>query len=91
MNILQKRTFKQAYKKLYPSEKYVVDCEIKKLLENPEIGVQKKQDLRGVYVHKFYITNTLYLLADTYDPVTLRLILLGVHENFYKNLKIAIK
>ncbi len=29
MNILQKRTFKQAYKKLYPSEKYVVDCEIK--------------------------------------------------------------
>lgn len=91
MNILQKRTFKQAYKKLYPSEKYVVDCEIKKLLENPEIGVQKKQDLRGVYVHKFYITNTLYLLAYTYDPVTLRLILLGVHENFYKNLKKAIK
>lgn len=91
MNILQKRTFKQAYKKLYPSEKYVVDCEIKKLLENPKIGVQKKQDLRGVYVHKFYIINTLYLLAYTYDPVTLRLILLGVHENFYKNLKIAIK
>ena len=91
MNIVQKRTFKQVYKKLHPEQKYIVDCEVKKLLENPEIGIQKKQDLRGVYVHKFYITNTLYLLAYTFDPVTLRLILLGGHENFYKNLKIAIK
>lgn len=31
------------------------------------------------------------LLAYTYDPQTLKLILLGVHENFYRDLKKSLK
>lgn len=91
MNIVQKLPFKQAYKKLFPHQKFIVDQEIRKICANPDIGIPKKQDLQGVYVHKFKINSQLYLLAYSFDPITLRLILLGVHENFYRNLKITLK
>ena len=61
--------------------------EIRKIIDNPEIGVEKKQDLRGVYVHKFKIDDRIYLLAYSFDPKTLTLLMLGVHENFYRDLK----
>lgn len=91
MQIVQKRTFKQTYKKLFPAQKQFVDNEIRKILCEPQIGTLKKQDLQGIYVHKFQMLNQLYLLAYTFDPVTLKLILLGVHENFYKNLKLSLR
>ena len=52
--------------------------------KNPEAGSEKKQDLKEIYVYKF---KTLMLLAYTFDPKTLTLILLGVHENYYRDLK----
>lgn len=83
--------FKKSFKKLHNRQKEIVKKEIKLLMEDPAIGEEKKQDLRGVYVHKFSMDNQLYLLAYTFDPITLKLILLGVHENFYRSLKNFLK
>ncbi len=87
MDIQQSLEFRKAYKKLHERTKAVVNDEIRKIIANPEIGVEKKQDLRGVYVHKFKIDDRLYLLAYAFDPKTLTLLMLGVHENFYRDLK----
>lgn len=87
MNIEQKPMFRQAYKKLYPKQKQIVNEEIRKIAANSAIGVQKKQDLRDVFVHKFKINDRQYSLAYMFDPITLTLIFLGVHENYYRDLK----
>lgn len=87
MNIEQKPMFKKAYKKLYPPQKKIVNEEIKKISADPGIGVQKKQDLQNVFVHKFKMSDCQYLLAYMFDPETLTLIFLGVHENYYRDLK----
>lgn len=47
----------------------------------------KKDDLAGVFVHKFKCSGQLTLLACEYDPGTRRLLLLGSHEIFYRDLK----
>ena len=86
-NIQQKPPFARAYKKLPPAKKQIVNEVILTIDKNPEIGTEKKQDLKGVYVYKFKIDNNLMLLAYTFDPETLTLILLGVHENYYRDLK----
>ena len=51
------------------------------------MGEQKKGDLAGIFVYKFSHNTQLYLLAYTFDPATLMLILLGTHENFHQELK----
>ena len=61
------------------------------LAENPEIGEEKKQDLAGIRVYKYKLNEKLYLLSYSYDPKTLRLIMLGFHENFYRDLKDYLK
>lgn len=53
MDMQQSLEFRKAYKKLHERTKAVVNDEIRKIIDNPEIGEEKKQDLRGVYVHKF--------------------------------------
>lgn len=87
MEIEQKPLFKRTYKKLYPAQKKIVNEEIRKIAANPEIGVQKKQDLKDVFVHKFKMEDRQYLLAYMFNPITLTLIFLGVHENYYRDLK----
>ena len=47
----------------------------------------KKGDLAGVFVYKFKCIGQLTLLAYEYDTATRKLLLLGSHENFYRNLK----
>ena len=91
MKIEQTLNFKRVYKRLYNNQKNIVDDEIRKVCEDPNIGTEKKQDLSGVYVHKFVALDKQFLLAYTYDPQTLKLILLGVHENFYRDLKKSMK
>jgi len=48
---------------------------------------QAVPDLAGVFVYKFKCNDQLTLLAYEYDPKTRLLLLLGSHENFYRNLK----
>ena len=87
MEFFQSLEFRKAYKKLHGNVKQIVNDEIRKVIANPLIGTEKKQDLRGVYVHKFKIKTQQYLLAYTFDPTTMTLLMLGVHENFYRDLK----
>lgn len=87
MNLEQTPLFKRNYKKLHANQQKCVKEEIKKIVADPTIGEEKKQDLAGIFVHKFMMTNQLYLLAYSFDPVTLKLVMLGVHENFYRDLK----
>ena len=44
-------------------EKEVLDQEVRRTAQNALIGEEKKGDLTGVFVHKFKIKTTQYLLA----------------------------
>ena len=87
MQVLQQNSFKRAYKKLHPQQKQAVNVAVLAVCDDPTLGEQKKGDLAGIYVYKFSHNTQLYLLAYTFYPATLTLILLGTHENFYRELK----
>ena len=53
MKILQSRSFDRKVKKFAKREKKQLDKQIRKIIDNPSIGSEKKGDLRGIYVHKF--------------------------------------
>ena len=85
--ILQMPAFKRVYKKLAASLQAVVYDAVRAIVANPAIGEAKKGDLAGAYVHKFPLKRQRMLLAYEWDPKTRVLLLLGSHENFYRNLK----
>lgn len=87
IRVLQLPPFKRAYKRLHPNQRRVVDDAVRTIVANPGIGQLKKGDLDGVYVHKFPCLDRQMLLAYEWDPMTRILLVLGVHENFYRNLK----
>jgi mRNA-degrading endonuclease RelE of RelBE toxin-antitoxin system len=83
----QMPAFKKAYKKLHPNQKGIVNQAIKRIIENPKINDSKRGDLAGVYVYKFKIDHQEILLAYEWDAKQRLLLALGVHENFYRDLK----
>lgn len=87
VHVEQSAMFKRAYKRLHPNQKADVDDAVAGIVRDPHIGEAKKGDLAGVFVHKFKSNGQLTLLAYEYDPGTRRLLLLGTHENFYRDLK----
>ena len=87
VEVRQMPAFKKAYKKLHKIEKVEVDVAIREIIANPEIGEPKKGDIAGVYVHKFKINKRETLLAYEWDAKLRLLLLLGSHENFYRDLK----
>ena len=87
MKILQSRSFERKVKKFTKPQKKKLDNEIRKILDNPSIGTEKKGDLRGVYVHKFKIHTLQYLLANRFTKDQIELIMIGPHENYYRDLK----
>jgi len=87
IRIQQTNAFLRSYKKLNNNQKDVVDQAVTDIVRDPSIGEAKKGDLSGVYVHKFDCIYQLFLLAYEYDPTTRVLLLVGTHENFYRNLK----
>jgi len=91
MKILQSRSFELKVKKFGKQEKKALDKQILKIAENPSVGAGKKGDLRGVYVHKFKIKNTQYLLSYRFVEADLELIMIGPHENYYRDLKNHLK
>ncbi|MFQ6610960.1 MAG: type II toxin-antitoxin system RelE/ParE family toxin [Fidelibacterota bacterium] len=63
MKILQSRSFERKVRKFAKRQKNKLDEEIRKIINKPSIGSEKKGDLRAVYVHKFKIREVQYLLA----------------------------
>ncbi len=87
MRIEQKPTFRRAYKKLHPNQRADVDQAIRTIISQPEIGEEKRGDLHGVFIHKSECVNQQYLLAYEWKAEWRLLLALGLHENFYRNLK----
>ena len=72
-------------------EKEILDQEVRKIAENPSIGEEKRGDLTGVFVHKFKIKTAQYLLAYRKVGQDLELVMIGPHENYYRDLKQYLK
>ena len=88
-HVVQTPTFKKAVKKLKPNQKKDLDKAVKSLMSEPDLGEQKKGDLAFLRVYKFKMTKQLTLLGYSFDngTLTLELIALGSHENFYRDIK----
>lgn len=87
MKILQSRSFKRRVKRFTKKEKKELDKQIRGIAKNPSIGSENKGELRGVYVHKFKLQTTQYLLSYRFLEEDLELIMIGPHENYYRDLK----
>ncbi len=87
MKIYQSRSFGKRVKKFSRQEKKILDEEIQKIAKDPAVGEEKKGDLRCVYVHKFKIRALQYLLSYRFTGDRLELIMVGPHENYYRDLK----
>jgi mRNA-degrading endonuclease RelE of RelBE toxin-antitoxin system len=91
MKIFQSRSFQRKVNKFSKAQKSQLDKQIKRILEDPAIGTEKKGDLRGIYVHKFKLRTIQYLLAYRIAGENLELIMIGPHQNYYRDLKKYIK
>ncbi|MCK4835127.1 MAG: type II toxin-antitoxin system RelE/ParE family toxin [Candidatus Aminicenantes bacterium] len=91
MKIFQSRSFERRIKKFSKNEKELLDKQIREIEKDPEIGEEKKGDLKGIFVHKFKVKTKQYLLAYRMFGGDLELIMIGSHENYYKDLKIYLK
>jgi len=88
-SVLQTPTFKKSVKKLKPNQKNELDIAIKALIAKPSLGEQKKGNLAFLRVYKFKMNRQLKLLGYSFDEgtLTLELMALSSHENFYRDIK----
>ena len=91
MRIFQSRSFEKKVKKMSKLEKAALDREVKRIAEDPSLGEEKKGDLKDVFVHKFKLKTTQYLLAYRKVGGDLELVTIGPHENYYRDLKQYLK
>jgi mRNA-degrading endonuclease RelE of RelBE toxin-antitoxin system len=91
MRIFQSRSFEKKVKKMSKSEKDALDREVKRISEDSSLGEEKKGDLKDVFVHKFKLKTTQYLLAYRKVGGDLELVMTGPHENYYRDLKQYLK
>lgn len=86
MKVLQTRLSARRVKKLSSQQKAILDTEIRRIIEDPALGQEKRGTLKGVFIHKFKIHTDLFLLAYKCDSQVLELIMFGPHENYYRDL-----
>ena len=88
MQILVTPSFERAIKKLHANQKKSLDKAIRAIASEPEIGDPKVGDLEGIFVFKFKLVDQQWLLAyRVVSAKKLKLLLIGPHENFYRELK----
>ena len=87
MKIIQSPSFVKRVKKLSPKDKLMLDQQIKKIISSPFLGKQKRGDLKNIFVHKFKLNTVEQLLAYKISKEVIELIMLGPHENYYRDLK----
>ena len=88
MRILVTPSFAKATRKLHRPQKTELDDAVRAVSVDPEIGEAKVGDLAGVRVYRFRLSNQLCLLAyRILDEDSLKLLIFGPHENFYRDLK----
>ena len=91
MKVYLSSSFGKKIKKFKKQEKLELDKEIRKISKSPSIGQEKKGDLRGIFVHKFKIQKKLFLLSYRIVGNDIELIMIGSHENYYRDLKSYLK
>lgn len=89
LKVFESRRFEKALGKLPEAELVLVEDEIQKIIDDPEIGELKRGDLSHIRVHKFKVDAQQYLLGYSWveDKIELYLLQLGSHENFYQKQK----
>jgi len=91
MHILQSGSFRKKVLRFREQEKLILDNQVRKIIKYPAIGQEKKGALRGIFVHKFKIHATQYLLSYRFVGDDLELIMIGPHENYYRDLSKYLK
>lgn len=87
IQVFQTPLFSKIKKKLKKNQIKDLDNAVREIIKNPELWEQKKGDLADVWVYKFRMVDRENLLAYQWDEKTRTLISLGVHENFYRDIK----
>ena len=88
MRLLVTPSFLRATKRLHTPQQLELDAAIRTINADPLVGDVKVGDLAGIRVYKFRISNQLCLLGyRILDEQSLKLLTLGSHENFYRDLK----
>ena len=88
MRIFVTPTFDRAAKKLHRLQKNELDAAVKIIVGDVHIGEEKVGDLAEIRVYKFRISNQLCLLSyRILDEDSIKLLTIGSHENFYRDLK----
>ena len=88
MQILVTPSCERDIKKLHANQKKSLDKAIKAIAAKPELGDAKVGDLEGIFVYKFKLVDKQWLLAyRLISSKKITLLLIGPHENFYRELK----
>ena len=88
MRLLVTPTFEKSVKKLHSVEKADLDTAIQHIAHHPMDAAAKVGDLLGIYVYKFRMAKHSTLVAyRCIDDETIKLLMIGSHENFYRDLK----
>jgi len=92
MKLLYSSNFSKNLKKLNKNLFDELQLNLKKIINEPNIGSLKKGDLSNLRVLKFKFNNLQYLICyEVIDDDNIKVIYFGVHENFYQNLKNYLK
>lgn len=87
IEIVQTPIFAKQKKNLKKNQIKDLDKAVQEIVKHPEIGERKIGDLADIWVYKFRMVKQEHLLAYQLDSKKRILIVLGVHENFYRDLK----
>jgi mRNA-degrading endonuclease RelE of RelBE toxin-antitoxin system len=79
--------FRRFVKKQSLPLQLAIQDEVDGIGDNPGIGEEKKGDLTGFRVHKFRFHQQEYLIAYEVTKANLIFVMIGTHENFYRDLK----
>ncbi|MFZ3143576.1 type II toxin-antitoxin system RelE/ParE family toxin [Psychrobacter glacincola] len=92
LSVIQSHSFKKVVKKLHKNQKADLDAAVRTIIDNPNLGIQKVGDLSSVRIYKFKMLKQLTLLAYQIDDgrLILTLLMVGTHENFYRDIKLIL-
>lgn len=85
----QTTRFSRAYKKLFKRELEAIHQAMDAIVKKPDIGTEKIGDLSNLFVYKFKVGKTEWLLGYTFNT-TKKVVTwhsIGQHENFYRDTK----
>jgi hypothetical protein len=87
MEVIFTPVFRRYVKKQAPPLQLAIQDEVDRVIADPNRGEDKKGDLAGYRVHKFRFHRQEYLIAYEAAEQELLFVMIGTHENFYRDLK----